>query len=309
LTLPAARVTRGTVARRHSLLRLSGGDSAEASQIAFAFKDDGMVCVVTMAIAEDVRAKEIVYDLSSRELTLGVKGDDALDVTPPMINAEALWGTVRKEDSHWEIDEIDGVGRCVVLELVKKGSEPWDFLLRSQYKPPDTTITSRVFLELSIGGEAAGRIECGLYGKQLPRTAENFRALCTGEKGFSSGGQPLHLLGSCFHRIIPNFMLQGGDFTNGDGTGGESIYGGRFADEDFSIKHTKPGLLSMANSGPDTQGSQFFVTTVETQWLDGKHAVFGEVTDGMEVVRAVEALGSPEGTPSKPVIITACGEL
>lgn len=141
LTLPAARVTRGTVARRHSLLRLSGGDSAEASQIAFAFKDDGMVCVVTMAIAEDVRAKEIVYDLSSRELTLGVKGDDALDVTPPMINAEALWGTVRKEDSHWEIDEIDGVGRCVVLELVKKGSEPWDFLLRSQYKPPDTTIT------------------------------------------------------------------------------------------------------------------------------------------------------------------------
>ena len=99
------------------------------------------MCVVTMAIAEDVRAKDIVYDLSSRELTLGVKGDDALDVTPPMINAEALWGTVRPDDSHWEIDEIDGVGRCVVLELVKKGSEPWDFLLRSQFKPPDTTIT------------------------------------------------------------------------------------------------------------------------------------------------------------------------
>ena len=100
-----------------------------------------MMCVVTMAIAEDVRAKDIVYDLSSRELTLGVKGDDALDVTPPMINAEALWGTVRPDDSHWEIDEIDGIGRCVVLELVKKGSEPWDFLLRSQFKPPDTTIT------------------------------------------------------------------------------------------------------------------------------------------------------------------------
>lgn len=141
--LPAARVTRG-VARRHSLLRLSGGDSVEAnlSQIAFAFKDDGTMCVVTMAIAEDVRAKDIVYDLSSRELTLGVKGDDALDrVTRPMIDAEALWGSVRPDDSHWEIDEIDGVGRCVVLELVKKGSEPWAFLLKSQFKPPDTSVT------------------------------------------------------------------------------------------------------------------------------------------------------------------------
>ena len=136
LTLPAARVTRG-VARRHSLLRLSGGD---ASQIAFAFKDDGMMCVVTMAIAEDVRSKDIVYDLSSRELTLGVKGD-ASDVRPPMIDAEALWGKVRPDDSHWEIDEIDGIGQCVVVELVKKGSEPWDFLLKSQYKAPDVTVT------------------------------------------------------------------------------------------------------------------------------------------------------------------------
>ena len=141
LTLPAARVTRVTrdvtqdVTRRHSLLRLSGG-----GEVAYSFKDDGMVCVVTMAIAEDVRSKDIVYDLSSRELTLGVKGD-ASDVRPPMIDAEALWGTVRPDDSHWEIDEIDGIGRCVVVELVKKGSEPWGFLLKSQYKAPDVTVT------------------------------------------------------------------------------------------------------------------------------------------------------------------------
>ena len=137
LTLPAARVTPASrdVARRHSLLRLSGG-----GEVAYSFKDSGTVCEVTMAIAEDVRSKDIVYDLSSRELTLGVKGD-ASDVTPPMIDAEELWGTVRPDDSHWEIDEIDGVGRCVVVELVKKGSEPWDFLLRSQYKAPDITVT------------------------------------------------------------------------------------------------------------------------------------------------------------------------
>ena len=144
LTLPAARVTCATrdvtratrdVARRHSLLRLSGG-----GEVAYSFKDSGTVCVLTMAIAEDVRSKDIVYDLSSRELTLGVKGD-ASDVKPPMIDAEELWGTVRPDDSHWEIDEIDGVGRCVVVELVKKGSEPWDFLLRSQYKAPDITVT------------------------------------------------------------------------------------------------------------------------------------------------------------------------
>ena len=137
LTLPAARVTCATrdVTRRHSLLRLSGG-----GEVAYSFKDSGTVCEVTMAIAEDVRSKDIVYDLSSRELTLGVKGD-ASDATPPMIDAEELWGTVRPDDSHWEIDDIDGVGRCVVVELVKKGSEPWDFLLRSQYKAPDITVT------------------------------------------------------------------------------------------------------------------------------------------------------------------------
>lgn len=148
-----------------------------------------------------------------------------------------------------------------------------------------------------------------LYNDVVPLTAENFRALCSGEKGVGKLGKPLDYKDSIFHRIIPGFMLQGGDFTAGDGTGGESIYGESFKDENFKLKHTKPGLLSMANSGPNTNGSQFFITTVPTPWLDGKHVVFGEVVDGMDVVKTVEKLGRDTGKPKAVVSIADCGQI
>uniref|UniRef100_A0A0E0DYW7 peptidylprolyl isomerase n=1 Tax=Oryza meridionalis TaxID=40149 RepID=A0A0E0DYW7_9ORYZ len=169
----------------------------------------------------------------------------------------------------------------------------------------------RCFMDVSIGGEIEGRIVIELYASVVPRTAENFRALCTGEKGVGAvTGKPLHYKGSCFHRVIKGFMVQGGDITAGDGTGGESIYGLKFEDENFVLKHERKGMLSMANSGPNTNGSQFFITTTRTPHLDGKHVVFGRVIKGMGVVRSVEH--APVGEADRPtsdVEIVDCGEL
>mmetsp|Transcript_94746 Transcript_94746/g.149886 ORF Transcript_94746/g.149886 Transcript_94746/m.149886 type:complete len:202 (+) Transcript_94746:71-676(+) len=167
----------------------------------------------------------------------------------------------------------------------------------------------KVFFDISIGEEDAGRIVMELRMDVVPKTAENFRCLCTGQKGVGRSGRELHLKGSKFHRVIPDFMCQGGDFTRGDGTGGESIYGKRFDDENFDLKHSGPGVLAMANGGPNTNSSQFFLTTIKTAWLDGKHVVFGSVVEGMDVVRKIDMAGSLSGKPVQPVVIRDCGEL
>ena len=160
----------------------------------------------------------------------------------------------------------------------------------------------RVFFDLQADGAPLGRVVMELFADVVPKTAENFRALCTGEKGFGYKN-------STFHRVIPQFMCQGGDFTRGNGTGGESIYGEKFADENFKLKHDVPFLLSMANAGPGTNGSQFFITTVVTPWLNGKHVVFGQVVEGMDLVKKIESYGSGSGRTSAKIAIAKSGQL
>ncbi|XP_057456566.1 peptidyl-prolyl cis-trans isomerase CYP21-1 [Lotus japonicus] len=171
-------------------------------------------------------------------------------------------------------------------------------------------ITHRVFLDIDVDKQRLGRLVIGLYGQVVPKTVENFRALCTGEKGAGANGIKLHYKGTPFHRIISGFVIQGGDIVHHDGKASESIYGGTFPDENFRIKHSHAGVVSMANSGPDSNGSQFFITTVKASWLDGEHVVFGKVVQGMDIVFAIEGgAGTYSGKPRKKVVIADSGEI
>mmetsp|Transcript_77616 Transcript_77616/g.180009 ORF Transcript_77616/g.180009 Transcript_77616/m.180009 type:complete len:280 (+) Transcript_77616:46-885(+) len=256
---------------------------------------------VFVPIEDTVKSKDCDVKITKKTLRLGLKGQE------PIVE-DSLWKECDPEESSWEIGKEDG-RRCIIVSIFKKTKwDRWEYLVKCEDIPGDITITHKAFFDITIGGEAAGRIVMGLYGNQTAKTVENFRALCTGEKGVGKSQKPLHFKGCKFHRIIPGFMCQGGDFTSGDGTGGESVYGEKFPDENFKIKHTKRGLLSMANAGRDTNNSQFFITVKETPHLDGKHVVFGEVLEGYtEVVQKMEAVGTSGGTPSKEVIVADCG--
>ncbi|PKA66377.1 Peptidyl-prolyl cis-trans isomerase CYP19-4 [Apostasia shenzhenica] len=171
-------------------------------------------------------------------------------------------------------------------------------------------VTHRVYLDIDVDGQHAGRMVIGLYGKVVPKTVENFRALCTGEKDKRSKGSALYYKGTPFHRIVSGFVIQGGDITNGDGRGGDSIYGGTFPDENFIVKHSHAGIVSMVNSGPNSNGSQFFITTVKASWLDGEHVAFGKVLQGMDTLYAIEGgAGTYNGKPRKKVTIVDSGEI
>eukprot|EP01025_Chloroclados_australasicus_P022400 TRINITY_DN23111_c0_g1_i1.p1 TRINITY_DN23111_c0_g1~~TRINITY_DN23111_c0_g1_i1.p1 ORF type:complete len:375 (+),score=62.16 TRINITY_DN23111_c0_g1_i1:68-1126(+) len=255
---------------------------------------------IGVPIEDNIHKNDIYFEIHPKRLKLHVKNEMMLEGSLEDV------GLINKDGCFWVIEERDGL-RMIVIYLQKHemGYQNWQEILEGA--GADTTITDKVFLNIQIGEQDFGKIIIGLYGKEVPLTVKNFKCLCTGEKGVGQSGKELHFKNSIFHRIIPQFMAQGGDFVNGDGTGGESIYGDIFDDEKLRIKHDKAGLLSMANKGPDTNSSQFFILFEAAPHLDDNHVVFGEVLSGMENVRQLEGAGAEDGTPKRECKITDCG--
>ena len=310
LTQPRVRPTRGQGKHGRSTKSCRHAPYVTSCLLRSSPELPGDVRWRQMAGSLDVRIEiPLPPDTPRGDITVRIL-PDTLAVAIVGLESDALVGTlpspVDVDGCFWEKE-----GDAVVVFIEKRSATPkWEFLLESDLpKPGDTTVTTRVFMDITINGEPTGRITFGLFGKQVPKTCENFRALCAGNFGVSKSGTALHFKGTCFHRIVPGHAVEGGDITTQNGTGGESIYGTVFDDEGCGIAHDQPYLLSMASGGKNANGSRFVVTAALAPERDNKNVVFGRVIDGVEVVTAMEQKGTAEGKPRAQVAIAECGEL
>ncbi|KAG1680814.1 hypothetical protein FOA52_008147 [Chlamydomonas sp. UWO 241] len=295
-----AAAPRRTALRAQALLKEADGVSASWTQT----PDDVLIRVPVDA---SVRGRDISFEVHPKRLSLAVDGKQLL------AGNFAGGGDVNADESFWTLeksDEESGGGRkYVAITLAKKsmGYNSWEMLLESERV--DATVTDRVWMQVAIGGQVIGKMVIALFGKVAPKTVDNFKSLATGDKGVGPSGKPLHYKGVRFHRIITEFMAQGGDTTLGNGFGGESIYGDKFEDESFKMRHEERGCVAMANAGPNTNGSQFYICFGPAPHLDGKHVVFGRIEAGLELLGRMEAVGDESGTPSDEVVVVDCGLL